>query len=494
MAATQAKHRRRKKKRSILPVLIPLIILGAFIIGLLVLYFVGKSKYDGRFLPNTYINDIDVSGLTLTEATEKLRRPEETGMFTIVRRNGEEVNIPISSAGYTYNTEEKVKEIFEKQSHGAWFMGYAGRADYSFTDTATFDKEKLIAALRAADWGSTKTKDAEIVKNEDNTFKVVEAVYGDDMDYKTLEDYLVAKFEQGQYYVKAADSGCYTEPAVVGSELEQKCQKLNDTFTQKIVYDFDYTTETLAGDALSDLISFDEDKLVVTVDEKKCRDYVENVLAKKYDTYDKPRKFHATLQGDIIVDRSDDAVYGWWIDKDKTTKELINMIKSGESHEGVKPVYYEQYGFTYTGVPEARSATDDIGTTYCEIDLSAQHFWYYVKGKKTYECDIVSGQTTSLARTTLCGVYKLWDKQTNYRMKASNSDGDSWDTTCDYWNNVSICGIGMHDSAWRYAFGGTIYQWNGSHGCINMPWAAAKYVYENVPIGTPVVMYYSTKK
>ena len=76
-------------------------------------------------------------------------------------------------------------------------------------------------------------------------------------------------------------------------------------------------------------------------------------------------------------------------------------------------------------------------------------------------------------------------------MKGSNSDGDEWETKCSYWNRVAIVGIGLHDSQWRgNAFGGSIYKYNGSHGCINMPLSGAKYIYEKVEKGTPVVMYY----
>ena len=75
--------------------------------------------------------------------------------------------------------------------------------------------------------------------------------------------------------------------------------------------------------------------------------------------------------------------------------------------------------------------------------------------------------------------------------KDSNADGDTWDTTCNYWNRIAIVGIGMHDSTWRGgAFGGDIYKYNGSHGCINMTYDDAKYIYDNVAMGTPVVMYY----
>ena len=207
------------------------------------------------------------------------------------------------------------------------------------------------------------------------------------------------------------------------------------------------------------------------------------------------RKFHATLQGDIVIPTSDDAKYGWWIDQKKTCNALVDMLNKGETVKKVDPIYYDNgAGYVFTGVESARTKDDDIGKTYVEIDLTAQHLWVYKKGKITYECDIVSGQTTSMARTTLPGVYKVWYKATNYRMKDSNADGESWDTTCNYWNRVAICGIGLHDTVTRYAFGGNIYQYSGSHGCINMPLDGAKYIYEKVALGTPVVMYYSQEQ
>lgn len=488
--AVAGTKKRKKKKKANLPLIITLAIFGVLVAGVLIAYFVGRSYYSDRFLPNTFINNVNVSGMTLDEAEKTFRHVEEGGDFTVVRQDGQEVHIPLDSIDYGYDTDERVKEIFDRQSAGAWFMGYAGKADYSFTDSSSYDRDKLKAALSAADWGSVKTQDAEIIKT-DSGYEIKDAVQGDDMDYPTLESYLLGKFDQGIFTVAAKDSDCYIKPTVTAADLQEKCDKLNSINALYINYDFDYTTETLTGDELQSLISYDEDTFEIHADRDKCMKYVEK-LAKKYDTYDTERKFHATLQGDIIVPRSDDAKYGWWIYQDETCDALVEMLEKGESVESVKPIYYYDYGFTYTGVPEARTAEDDIGDTYCEIDLTAQHFWYYEKGEMKYECDIVSGQTTSMARTTLPGVYKLWNKQTNYRMKATNADGESWDTTCNYWNNVSLCGIGLHDTVRRYAFGGNIYKYNGSHGCINMPLNAAKYVFDNVPLETPVVMYYKS--
>ena len=46
--------------------------------------------------------------------------------------------------------------------------------------------------------------------------------------------------------------------------------------------------------------------------------------------------------------------------------------------------------------------------------------------------------------------------------------------------------VGLHDATWRWSFGGDIYTYNGSHGCVNLPLNTAAYIYNNVPTGTTV--------
>ena len=93
-------------------------------------------------------------------------------------------------------------------------------------------------------------------------------------------------------------------------------------------------------------------------------------------------------------------------------------------------------------------------------------------------------------RNTPGGVYKLWIKEKDKVLKGSLPSGETWETPVTFWNNISTFGIGLHDATWHTSFGGTRYKQYGSHGCINMPYKAAEYVYKNIPIGTPVVMYW----
>jgi lipoprotein-anchoring transpeptidase ErfK/SrfK len=50
-------------------------------------------------------------------------------------------------------------------------------------------------------------------------------------------------------------------------------------------------------------------------------------------------------------------------------------------------------------------------------------------------------------------------------------------------------GVGLHDASWRSVFGGSIYETNGSHGCVNMPYIVAKSIFDNIDVNTPVICY-----
>lgn len=488
-----SKNKKRKKKRNNIG-----IICGTAAAAIVIVvgggYFIGRAYYSNRFLSGTTVNGVDVGGRTFEQACDLLGVNDMPYELTVKTIDGTPVVFKTADFDYRLSGKDELQKIYDSVNIKTWFSGFIQNSIYSFNEDITFDVEKLQKLVEKANWGDVETADAKLGLNEDKTaYVITPEVQGNKItDMKKLEAYVTQSVAAGELSVELdKDTGCYSLPDVKSADLEDDCKKRNDVFQLSVTYDFDYTTETLTGEELMKMIKLKDDGSY-TVDRKKAMEYVEK-LAKKYDTYNTKRKFHATLQGDIIVPTSSDAKYGWWIDQEKTCDDLVDMLEKGESVDKVDPIYYSTGYFDFTGVESARSKDDDIGDTYIEIDLTDQHLWYYEKGKKKLDTYIVSGQTTSEARTTLPGVYKLWSKETNKRMKDTNADGDEWDTKCNFWNNVSLCGIGLHDSTWRGGyFGGEIYKYNGSHGCINMSYDDAKYVYDNVPYGTPVVMYYKS--
>ena len=75
-----------------------------------------------------------------------------------------------------------------------------------------------------------------------------------------------------------------------------------------------------------------------------------------------------------------------------------------------------------------------------------------------------------------------------YTEKNATLRGENYETPVTYW--MPFAGnVGMHDATWRSSFGGSIYKYSGSHGCINLPLDAAKVIFENVKKNYPVLVY-----
>ncbi len=477
----------RKKNTTLNIALICILIALMIFLAFALAYIIGKSRYKDKFLANTFINGIDVSGKNLSQSQEVLGMADNKQDLIIEKQDGEKIDIAFSDFDYSYDISDELKKIYDKQNHTLWFISLFEKSDYELKLDFSYNSEKLVSMLKSADWGDKKNQNAKI-ELTDNGYEITPEIQGDEMDFDILKDYVISCVDKDVFDINAKDSGCYKSPKTTSEDLKEDLERLKKYSLIEINYDFDYTTETLTGEELADLVAIKEDGKI-KVDKDKCEKYIEK-LAEKYDTYNTERKFKSTNRGEITIPTGSDARYGWWIDQQKMLDQLVEMLEKGESFDDVEPIYFQDGEFAYVGLKSARTEKDDIGKTYVEIDLTNQTLWYYEDGELKLESLIVSGQTTSQARTTEAGVYRVWFKATDYRMKASNSDGESWDSTCSYWTSVSPVGIGLHDTQHRTAFGGEIYKTNGSQGCINMPLDKAKYVYDNVDYDTPVVMYY----
>ena len=98
------------------------------------------------------------------------------------------------------------------------------------------------------------------------------------------------------------------------------------------------------------------------------------------------------------------------------------------------------------------------------------------------ESDFVSGNVAK-GHTTPGGAFMLTYKTMNAVLR-----GPDYETPVTYWMPFNG-DIGMHDLTSRKAFGGDIYKTRGSHGCINLPYAAAKKIYETIDKGYCVLVY-----
>lgn len=60
----------------------------------------------------------------------------------------------------------------------------------------------------------------------------------------------------------------------------------------------------------------------------------------------------------------------------------------------------------------------------------------------------------------------------------------------NYWVRFDYQSQGLHDASWQSAYGGDVWVYNGSLGCVNTPLDAIDYIYHHVDYGTPVLVFY----
>lgn len=141
--------------------------------------------------------------------------------------------------------------------------------------------------------------------------------------------------------------------------------------------------------------------------------------------------------------------------------------------------------YTYSIKAQNGAYGQSVGGTYIEISIKEQHMWFYKNGEYILETDVVTGNDDGYHNTPT-GYYTIWQRQSPTVLV-----GAGYASPVDYWLAFTYSGCGIHDASWRSAgeFGGTTYKGNGSHGCVNTPYSKVRTIYNNVGIGTPVILY-----
>jgi len=363
--------------------------------------------------------------------------------------------------------------IKNQQNKTLWFLSYFNQSSIHIGDAFIFDENLLKERINNLDCLNRskviEPKNAALVYSK-GAYKVVKEVYGNKINESRFYSDVKSAVTNGIVELNLEKLKCYKGP-----KIRSDSQKINSTkaaaesyLTSKIIYTFPGGNEVVDENEIGEWIEFDRD-LTIMFNKVKIMAFL-NTLAAQYNTCGKVREFKTSSGSRIKVGSGD---YGWKIDIDGETMDLIQAILSGRTIE--KEPIYSQKGAVHD--------LNDVGLTYVEIDLSKQHLWYYINGILIAHGDVVTGDVNDGYKTPE-GIYSL-----KYRIKNAILKGVNYQAKVTYWmpfNND----IGIHDATWRSEFGGNIYLSRGSHGCINAPYKLAEILFNNITVGTPVVCYY----
>ncbi len=168
--------------------------------------------------------------------------------------------------------------------------------------------------------------------------------------------------------------------------------------------------------------------------------------------------------------------------------KIVTSGKVNTSSFGVYRITYtvrDSFGNESTAERDVQVGTQsDIDeNNYIMISIKDQKMWYYKNGNLILTSGVVTG--TQNVWDTITGQFRIKSKARGIYLT-----GADYRSYVNYWMLIDYrTQIGLHDATWRSSFGGTIYTYNGSHGCVNLPYDIAQKLYNSADIGTMVLIY-----
>lgn len=466
----------------------PSIIAGAAAAILVVGYAAGALYYTNHLFAGSKINGMDCANMTEKKADAALKKQVESYEIELDFRNNESRTISGSDIGYQYIGSGDVKDVMKKQNPLLWVSGLFSKKNYNVEIDANFDKTALKAQLDGLDCLQEANMEAPAdaqIAFVDNQFVIQDETQGTTIDEGTLLTALEEAVCTSQTKLSVEKTGAYAKPSVTKDDETLIHQKdiWNSCATATITYTFGDEQEVLDGMQIKDWLSYDEEGNYVENKEAVMAHIKEYVLdlATRRNTMGRDRTITSTMTGEPVTVSG--GSYGFRIDQSEEAEQIYENILN---HDVVtrEPAYASRAAiYSMTG--------DDIGNTYVEVDLGNQHLWYYKEGTLIMDTDFVSGTYTISDRRTPSGTYSLMYKQKDQVLRGTRrSDGTyEYESPVKYWMPFNG-GIGFHDASWRYSFGGSIFMYSGSHGCVNLPSSMASELYENIEAGCPILCFY----
>lgn len=447
------------------------------VVVLLIVYIVGITQISGTFLPRTTIGECDISGLTQEQAEQALTNATENYMLTITVGNfstgvmGESVSIDRDEARIA-------REAYEEQSVFAWplalLFGNKPDVDQEITyDNVKFDKQ-VDDAVDAYNQENLPATNVQVAFNEaSQTYSLKGSVDG-----KALDKEEVLSAAHG--CVATMKSSCTPSPttALRDAELDDLPQYYTAVTNANTVRDatipimVENQQVTVCDPLLIRSWVTVSDEPAVVVDTTAIRAWTEKTLS--------PLVYKDGEWGEVFLDVN------------LFVNEFSQRLKDGEPGP-FEAVTYDELNREGTSRQQAyeESPWNKKLGRYIDVDLAAQFARLFdSSGKVIWESAFVSGDMYE-GHQTITGTYQLYAHLPGQVLVGLDYNGDGqpdYESYVNFWMPF-YGGYGLHDATWRDSFGGDLYVYNGSHGCINLPYDKAEELYNMTSVGDTVYVH-----
>lgn len=449
-------------------------IIAVIVAGLI--YVSGIGFYAEKFSANSKFYNVDISNLTLVEAQEKINNRLDALEFEVIENEETIGVVRLGDLSPTYDFQSQLESNYISQNPNEWVTHFFQNSHFESDSKLSLDEAKIMSELEAIGVDNDKrqpVQEAEVAYSDKKGYYLVDGKEGTTIDFSLIADEITKGIDEGNYVINLENT--YQQP--LNKSDEGHAQEILDTIdtitSVEITYELAGDTITIPQKKIEEWIYFDAANDVV-VDEEGVYEYLAE-LNDKYSTFNKVRKFESTWQGTVDVQPG---ILGWGIDIETEVANVVSDIKHNQNSTRVPAL-------NSVGINAGQE--DEIGGTYVEIDLTNQYMFLYVDHELILSTPIVSGK---IGAETVPGAGAVIEMLTKTKLVGFNPFYEvDYETPVDYWIRFDDKDQGIHDASWQWAYGGDIWMYGGSLGCINTPINAVSIIYQNVDYGTPVIVF-----
>ena len=449
------------------------------------------ANYSGRALPGTSVAGTSVAGMTRDQVVSTVNQRADATNVTLTVE-GKTTKASLNEAGISVDADETADAAMKgSTSFPAFVSALFSERDIEPVVTVSDESIKKLAAS-ANSTLTSEMKDASVIVAQDGqSFTVTPAQMGNGV---SAEDVAAAVKQAGATLTPVTQdvSVHQMEPSITTENAQAAAEKANALLETNIeISDGIDTFSAERSDKVQwvEFLTKDDGSLdTPSISTVKVADWV-NALAATTDVKPQNRVDNVDSSGNVLTVAREGKKGLKTNNTEQVTKDIIAAMTDGKAYEGLFHYDDVEPGSETKQVAEG---TENLvyqaaeGEKWVDISLADNSVTAYIGGKVAGgPYYMVPGAPDTPTVTGTFHVYLKYDVQT---MRGENADGTKYETEGVPWVTYFTGSYAMHGAPWRSSFGWSGY--GGSHGCVNMPVDAAKFIYDWTDMGDTVVVHY----
>ena len=469
--------RPRRKHRVLVGVLIALLVLalsGATGVA------VAANRYGGQAKLGTTLAGQSVTGQTEQELTDTVAQLS-SGLGLTVSVNGKQQTFALGDLGISVDTSQTVANVLDQNGRFSWwpfrFTNFPLVLDYSIDDV-----QQAIANAMFGD--DQHPVDATVELDEStSTYETIAGHDGTTVDVSPISDAL-SKLADGEA-VDTITLDTTVQPAgIQTATADQAVVTANNMVNQQYTFSSDKKSYTLKANQVAPWVTFDSDSasgnIAVSVDDAAVADQLPDILNSHVANPPVDKRVLYSPEGNQIAVES-------WGQSGTVVQDTDTAVAA------MQAALSSATPLAFTVATKAQTFSTQKITVGGAYDQANGSKWIDVN-QKTFKVTLYKGTTfvkqftcvTGAAGTpSTNGTFYISRKFTAVTMVGRNVNGTSYVSPNVPWTSFYHNGEALHGAPWRSSFG-----YRGSHGCINLPVSAAKFIFDWAPLGTRVVVHW----